>query len=483
MTALAEPFDGAAVPAPLLLVQSAQGCVSVAVHDASRLAWQVVVPLPEVHRAAYSFELELEVPTGLFGSLEPWSALQSYGRLDGASEGDASPTRTPEAFRSSVASVSGRLVRARDGFVRHCTLLCSSLTPDEGHARALALWLEAASLELRNARGGLLSASGREGDAPLADEFLSLQLWTVLTDCARSLFETRRALEDRDLPEVPSFDALETSLANALSEEIAYRHRAGFPLAEPVNTIQLERLLGRTRRLKRHFERVLFLDGESYQVENRVAGWFSAIMAMLAYLWFLLWQFELQRHPVAIGSGVVALAMLTAVAYASRERLKEVGRSWLTGRVQRMFAQRVTRYRLPPRERQRSGVVVVSARESFSQSIAPKGSVDHPEYGMSRDVTVLRFVHRGWVRPASVAPAKQVRLLYRLDLSALFPRLHDAVRGFAALDRRTGRVAIVDVARNYEIPVRARLRGEGASEETEYLLVLNKNGLLRIDEA
>ncbi len=384
-----------------------------------------------------------------------------------------------------MAAASGRLARARDGFVRHCTLLRASTSPDETHCQPLSLWLTAASTELRNTRAGLLSSAAKDvgptkdSECSLADEFLSLQLWTVLTDCARALFDTRRALLERDLPESPSFGALESSLAGALSEEIAYRHRAGFALAEPVNIAQLERLLGRTRWLKRHFERVLFLDVESYQVVDRFAGWFSAITAMVAYLWFLVWQVTLQRHPVALGSGVVAFAIVTAFAYASRERIKEAGRSWLAGRAQRMFAQRVTRYRLPARERGRGSGVVVSARESFSQSSAKK---DELEGGTTRDVTMLRFVHRGSLRAESIAPATQVRFIYRFDLSPLFPRLHDAVRGFASLDRRTGKVAIVDVPRNYAIPVRARLRRQGATVHSAFTLVLNKNGLVRVDE-
>jgi hypothetical protein len=103
----------------------------------------------------------------------------------------------------------------------------------------------------------------------------------------------------------------------------------------------------------------------------------------------------------------------------------------------------------------------------------------------SRNVTVLRFTHQGTItRPATLERplAQEVRFAYRLDLSSMFPRLHDAVRGIASVDSRTGRIAIIDVPRNYELPVRARLRGGAERERTDCLLILNKNGLVRVEE-
>lgn len=486
MHASPELFDEAVVPVPAELLDGGATRVEVGVHDASRLAWNVTLPLPKSGRSTYSFELELEVPTNLAAFRDPWGDLQAYARLDGAEVALPDGATSVEAFRRTVASVSSRLARARDGFVRHCTLLRSSPSGRDCHWQPLSLWLEACAVELERARTGLLRGVVPEQERALADEFLSTQEWIVLTDCARALAETRRTLEARDLDYTAAFDELESALAAALDGEMAYRHRARFETAEPSDTLQLERLLARTRWLKKHFERVLFLDVESYEVVNRFAGWFTALTAMLAYLWFLVWQLTLERHPVAIGSGVVAFAVLTAIAYASRERLKEVVRNWLAGRIQRMYAQRVTRYRLPPREgRGKGGVVVVGARESFSQSGAKRPDPVYPGHDVTHDVTVLRFTHRATVtRPpaADIGDVQQVRLIYRLDVSGIFPRLHDAVRGLASLDRQTGRVVIVDVPRNYELPLRASLRWEGGSESLDRTLVLNKNGLLRVEE-
>ena len=319
----------------------------------------------------------------------------------------------------------------------------------------------------------------------LANEFLSLKQWGVLTYCARVLAETRLACEDRGYLNVAACEAVETGLADALKEEMRYRRGAGFEVVEAGGTAHLERLLARMGSFKKHFERVLFLDVETYEIVSRVSGWLSALMAMLAYLWFFVWQITLERHPVALGSGMVMFAFLTAIAYASRERLKEVGRSWLAGRVQRMFAQRVTRYRVPSQSSKAAGTLVVSARESFSQSSAQRPDPVYPEGDITREVTLLRFSHSGKLTsPAGpdASSARQIRFVYRLDLSPIFSRLHDAVRGLAAIDPSTGKLAIIDVSRNYELPLRVTLKQADGREDFRWGVILNKNGLVRVEK-
>ncbi len=460
--------------------------VEVGVHDASRLAWNVMAPLPPSGQHAHAFELELEVPANLAAIRDPWAALQAYARLDGVEESAGVAEASLTAFRRSVAAVSSKLTRAGDGFSRHCTDLRSASVVGEDEWRHLRLWIQASTAELARARAELLPRAPQAQEGVLANEFLSLKEWGVLTYCCRVLAEARLGLEERGYGDASGFDMVEGSLAEAVKDEMDYRRRAGFEVVEAGGPAQLERLLSRMGSFKKHFERVLFLDVESYEVMNRVSGWLSAGMAMLAYLWFFLWQVALERHPVAIGSGVVMFALLTAIAYASRERIKEVGRSWLAGRVQRMFAQRVTRYRVPGpgRDQKSGGGVVVSARESFSQSSAQRPDPVYPEDGITREVTLLRFSHQGKLSSGAVADAgsaRQIRFVYRLDLSPIFPRLHDAVRGLAAVDPHTGKLTIIDVSRNYELPLRATLRTTGDTEHFRWGVILNKNGLVRVE--
>ncbi len=489
MSQVTEPIDELAASSAVPLLDGPTQQVEVGVHDASRLAWNVTAPLPQSGQLAHAFEVELEVPANLAAIGDPWAALQAYARLDGVEESAGVAEASLTAFRRSVASISSKLTRAGDGFSRHCTELRSASLVGEDQWRHLRLWIQASTAELARARADLFPRAPEPQEAALANEFLSLKEWGVLTYCCRALAEARLVLEERGYADVSGFELVETALAEAVKGEMDYRRQAGLEVVEAAGAAQLERLLARMGSFKKHFERVLFLDVESYEIVNRLSGWLSAVMAALAYLWFFVWQVTLERHPTAVGSGVVMFALLTAIAYASRERIKEIGRSWLAGRVQRMFAQRVTRYRVPGQtqksgDQKSVGAVVVSARESFSQSSAQRPDPVYPEDGITREVTLLRFSHRGKLgsgRGSDASSARQIRFVYRLDLSPIFPRLHDAVRGLVALDPHTGKLAIIDVSRNYELPLRATLRSSGETEHFCWGVILNKNGLVRVE--
>jgi hypothetical protein len=498
-----------AAPSPELLLDSEEAAsdIDITVHDASRLAWNVTVPIDDEGTVKYAFELELEIPSNVLVAGDPWAQLQSYARLDMPQDTNGEGL-SAETIRRGVLRASSRLARVRNGFARHCAVMRANGDAQGEEGRALVLWLEAARHTLAQARTELVpervskpkdldeavegnrSERARvsiEHERSLADEYLSAQVWALLTDCARALAATRKVFDELPDGAPALFDEVEAALVGALEGEIAYRRLARFPSAEPANARQLEHFLSRTRWLKKHFQRVLFLEAQTVQLTQRLQAWFSAAAAVMAYLWFFVWQIMLERRrdtsPSAIGSGLVAFALITSIVYASREKLKEAARDWLSGRVQRLFAQRIARYRLPRRTK-KAGTVVVSARESFSQSSTERPDPLDPRSGSTVQVIVMRFSHRGVLTaPGQDSPrASQVRHVFRYDLSALFPRLHDAVKGLATPDLATRRVIITDVPRNYELPLRAVLR-IGARESTRTgLVILNKNGLLRFED-
>ncbi len=101
-TSNVEAVDGAALALGALLLGDTHAAVEVTVHDASRFAWNVTIPLPEDHRAPYAFELELEVPANVGSAIGPWPALQSYARLDGGEgAGRIGPTTSCSSPRSA----------------------------------------------------------------------------------------------------------------------------------------------------------------------------------------------------------------------------------------------------------------------------------------------------------------------------------------------------------------------------------------------
>jgi len=48
-----------------------------------------------------------------------------------------------------------------------------------------------------------------------------------------------------------------------------------------------------------------------------------------------------------VGSGIILLATIAGVVYAGKDRIKEIGRNWISGNVHRFYAQRVARWRAP----------------------------------------------------------------------------------------------------------------------------------------
>src|SRR6476619_1735307 len=63
-----------------------EAIVRLEIHDASRLAWSVSIPLPGESAFQYVINVELEIPPNAFARHTPWDQLQSFTRLDGPKE-------------------------------------------------------------------------------------------------------------------------------------------------------------------------------------------------------------------------------------------------------------------------------------------------------------------------------------------------------------------------------------------------------------
>ncbi len=471
------------------------GEVRVGIHDASRLEWSVSVPLPEDAPLDYSIKVELEIPSNAFARHAPWDQLQSFTRLDGPAEtiraGDAV---TIDALRRGAIAIANRLSRASDGFARHCRLAASLLTqgPPEDLESSLGIWIDGAVAMARDARAKLVAPLDGEAaelvrERALVDEYVSVRLLELLAGVERSL----AGMLDSRSPHAEHFPkavaAVEDKLADVLADELAYREEKHFMRADPNSLAALERYLDRSSLLKKHFQEVLFLEPEMYQVAERIHHWVAAFVAVVASTWAFAWQIALMnRAPTAatsVGSGIFVLAVIAGLVYAAKDRIKEVGRTWIAGNVHRFYAQRVARYRAPAR-RMPARDVIVFAKESFEQVTSSRPDPLNPMSGAQLRGTVLHYTHRGTVTPTRAlteSGVRRIKHVFRYDLSPLFARLDDAVKPVPVLDVAPRRVRFIDAPRCYRLPVRVRVECAGTETEEQATLVLHKRGLDRLE--
>jgi hypothetical protein len=463
----------------------------VGVHDASRIEWTVAVPLPDKRELKYSIDVQLEIPANVYAKHTAWDQLQSWARLDGAVDAvNAGDSVSIDALRRGTMVFAHKLGRAHDAFTRHCVLagaLCAS-TPLDDLIDHLDLWLAVATATTTEARANLVAeAPGDTADLlrerQLVDEYVSIRLLEALAGDERSLktLKTSRHAARHAL----TIAAVETRMARALEEEVAYRQRRGYTCADPRSQDQLERYLERASQLKKHFQEVFFLEVQTFQVAERIHHWVAAFVAIVASTWAFVWQLTVMSRPSMgskVSSGLILVATLAGVIYAGKDRIKEIGRNWISGNVHRFYAQRVARWRAPVRRL--GGDVIVSARESFFQTVASHPDPLNAASGARVTSAVVHHAHRGHVTPQLALLASGVccvKHIFRYDLSPLFARLDDTVKKVPVLDPVTRMVTFVDAPRRYRVPVRVHVKCGAESRLVQAVLVLHKGGLDRIE--
>lgn len=470
------------------------GRVRVAVHDASRLEWSLSLPLPEDKPAAYSLCVEMQIPQNAFVRHLPWDQMQAFTRLDGPAIAAVGDAVTIDALRRGALAMANQLARASDGFQRHCRLAASlfATAPHSELEDALTIWIEAAVRIAEESRERLTKpeqdeASELTRERKLVDEYVSVRLFEMLAGAERALSNIVVSKSPHAQRLAPVVAEVQARVAEVLAAELAYRETQGFANADPTSAQALERYLDRASRLKKHFQEVLFLEQETFQVAERAYHWIAAFVAVLASTWAFAWQIALMNQAntaTTVSSGVVVLAIIAGLVYAGKDRIKEIGRNWMTHRVQRVWgAQRISRYRAPHR-RLPGRDVVVSARESFNQGVANLPDPLNPECGASTPMTVLSYEHRGEIIPNAQlvrSGVRRVKHVFRYDLSPLFARLDDATKPVPVLDDASRRVRFIDAPRCYRLPVSVRIETGGQTYTERATLVLHKRGLERLE--
>jgi hypothetical protein len=476
---------GAAEAALLEIGAAEETAIRLRIHDASRIEWIVAVPLPRDRALPYEIDVELEVPASAAGPNAPWDQLQTFTRLDGPAEIASSADVTIDALRRGAVTLTRMLSRAREGFARHCqSAAAGAVQPGLAGEPFLTIWLDAALRAVRDAREKLTRPAS-QGSSPLlakerglVDEYVSVRLLDMLADADRG---TRECAARAAAPS--AFEGPAARIEQALREEMAYRRSRGFLEAEAASPESLERYIARAASLKKHFEEVLFLDRETELLDERVQLWTRVVGALVGGIVVTLpLQFILSIGAKNLGLGLLAFTLLTGIAYAAREHIKERGRSWLTGKMVRFQSQRVLRCRVPARRLPKRDLLV-EAREWCRQTTRTRPDPLHPEAGASLRATQVQYLHRGTVRPQADlwnAGVRRVLHIFRYDLSPLLPRLDDQVKPVPVAEA-DGKVAFVSAARRYHVPILVGLAVEGEHQKQVGCLVLDRAGLRRLD--
>jgi hypothetical protein len=236
--------------------------------------------------------------------------------------------------------------------------------------------------------------------------------------------------------------------------------------------------------LKKHFQDVLYLDVEAYMVDYKLRNWTGIMAACLAAGFWLSFTLLPIGPGARAGISLGAFAALFAVSYALKDRIKELTRAWLAGRLTRLYGQRMVKLRLPVRvDAKRS--VLLEARETFNCSAETADDLLNRNVGRTQRSMTLTFRMKVVLRSSEVLQGKQIRSIkhvFRYDLDPIFSRLDNAVKPVPVLDETSRRVLFVEAPKEYRVPVTLTARQVGQpGSYSSGTLVLSKRGIERLE--
>jgi hypothetical protein len=495
MTISAVPRDVARSPVEGYRTDvEADTLVRIGIHDASRLEWSVLLPLPgEADRAyRYAIQVEIEIPSNALALDSPWDQIQSFTRLDGPLDRLQKEEGPIDALRRGALSLAHELAQASDGFARDCRLANSGMleAPPPDLESALKSWIDISIKTVGETRARLCVV--KEDDAPelvcernLVDEYASVRLLEMLGGADRALGATKSSRHIQGL--APMVANVEGSIVEAVEKELVRRLEKGYVVADSTSIAALERYLSRASRLETHFQEMLFLEADRFEVAQRLHHWLAVVVALAASSWALVWQIALTKARFGPGTqialSVIFVALVIGVIYAAKDRIRELGRAWISGNVHRRYAQRVARFRMP-RRRLPSRGVIVAARESIDQETVQIADTLNPERGATMPATLIKYVHRGRIEARSVLFAQWVsgiEHVFRYDLSPLFAHLDDATESVPVPDAATRRLRPAEAPSHYRLPVRVSVQTRRCRAEESATVVVRKDGLDRLE--
>jgi hypothetical protein len=466
------------------------------VHDLSRIEWTAVLALPPEGERKYRLEFTVEIPLNLYSPLNMWDYVQQFTRLQSPEEVGALQIDRGHAdeLRRDVLGVTHRLKMLRERFERTtlgaASMLVEALDPSlEGNLTQL---LDQATAMTEEVRAALLREPSNAGHIPrslrrewdLADEWISHQLLDFLAAAQRALnavlFGPHSRLQELD----PAWtDRLSARVGDALAAELRHREYRGLLNPRPDSPAELSTFVERGSHLKKHFQDVLFLDLQAVQVDYRVRNWTALVAASLAALFWLAFTLLPIAPGARAGIGLTTFGILFAIAYALKDRVKEITRFWLAGRLTQLYGQRMVRLSLPARV-DPGRQTVLEAREKFDvDTIQAEDPLNSAEQATRRAMRI-RYTMRAEVQACPnqrKSGIQSLKHIFRWDLTPIFSRLDNAVKAVPVLDPETRRVKFVDAPKEYRIPVELNCESNGRTVRAQAQLVISKRGLERLE--
>jgi hypothetical protein len=427
--------------------------------------------------------------------------LQIFTRLQSpAEEGPLEIEREDlEELRRDTLGVTHRLKRLGQRFERTCVAAAAQLReqPDPQLPDTLTGLVTQAVDLLAEMRAALAIGAGDgvrqevRRECALSDEFLSHALIDFFAGCERAVDET--LFGDKSTvkeAQSPWSDDLRCLVAEGLSEELVHRRGKGYITPHADGHAELAAFLERASRLKKHFQDVLYLDVEAWFVDSRVRNYTGVLAALLAALMWLSFTLLPIGPGARAGIGFGTFAVVFALAYAVKDRIKELTRSWITGRLMRLYGQRMVTLRLPMRI-DPSRRVLLETRETFDVDSEPFAVNDLrdvnaavEQIGAPKRVVQLKFRMRATLHPSASlerAHIYSIKHIFRYDLSPIFSRLDNAVKQVPVLDSNR-RVRFADAPRQYRFPARIMFQPvDGEAIEHNAYIVASKRGIERIE--
>src|SRR5438067_4580417 len=188
-------------------------------------------------------------------------------------------------------------------------------------------------------------------------------------------------------------------------------------------------------------------------IDEAVRNWVGRSGAATAFI--IYFGLQALQTSAAAGLGLWTLMTVGALAYALKDRAKELTRQWLAGKLSHLYANRVMVLREPAKfERGRN--IVMRARESMVQARIVEPDPLNPAAGAGHRVVKLHYKQRARVtrlKGPTGGVFERLKIVFRYDLAPILTRLDDSVKRVPVPSPGRPGVRFADAPRLYRVPL------------------------------